>query len=151
MWHGTTACLRASGRARSPKEHRALGALRRRVFVEEQGVPEGLEVDELDEGALHAVALNGSTVVGTGRLVFDSAIEGRIGRMAVEPAMRRHGTGAEVLAFLEEEARVRGLRRVVVHAQVYVKDFYARHGYREEGDVFMEAGIEHVRMWKELG
>ena len=93
-------------------DQEALLALRRRVFVEEQGVPEELEADELDEGALHAVALNGSTVVGTGRLVFDAAKEGRIGRMAVEPAMRRRGIGAQVLPFLEEEARARGLRRV---------------------------------------
>ena len=55
-----------------------------------------------------------------------------------------------MLRFLEEQARARGFRRVTLHAQEYVKSFYARHGYREVGEMFLEADIPHREMVKEL-
>ena len=58
--------------------------LRHRVFVTEQGVPEALEVDDEDAGAVHVMAmLPSETVIGTGRLLAD----GHIGRIAVEEAL----------------------------------------------------------------
>jgi len=134
----------------SPAELEQAKALRIRVFVEEQGVPRDIELDEADATAFHAVALQGNVVVGTGRLLVDSPTEARIGRMAVEQLQRRHGVGGQVLVFLEQEARRRGVRRVTLHAQAYVKTFYAGHGYREQGPPFMEAGILHVEMVKDM-
>lgn len=125
-------------------------ALRFRVFVAEQSVPPEEELDEADATATHAVALYQGQVVGTGRLVDRDGGLAQIGRMAVEAAWRRRGIGGQILGFLEDEARVLGLRRCTLHAQEYVKSFYATHGYREFGDVFLEAGIRHVEMRKEL-
>ncbi len=128
----------------------AAKALRRRVFVEEQGVLEEEEYDAYDDLAVHAVAWNQGDVVGTGRVFQDTGGLILIGRMAVDAAWRRRGIGGQVLHFLEEIARQQGRHRVSLHAQTYVKTFYASHGYLEEGDVFLEAGIEHVMMSKEL-
>jgi predicted GNAT family N-acyltransferase len=125
-------------------------ALRQRVFVGEQGVPAELERDALDEGAFHAVALDGARCVGTGRLVAQAGGVGRVGRMAVDAAHRRGGVGARVLEALEARARADGVREIELHAQCYVEDFYRRHGYAREGDVFEEAGIAHVVMRKRL-
>ena len=130
-------------------------SLRTNVFVKEQGVPEDLEWDHLDEGASHAVAYDeawprDATVIGTGRLIVDSPTTARIGRMAVETAIRRSGIGSAILSFLEEEAQALGIHRITLHAQDYVKDFYRHHGYREHGETFMEAGILHVEMQKAL-
>lgn len=125
-------------------------ALRHRVFVLEQRVPEELERDEHDAGAFHAVALLGDRCVGTGRLVEQGGGVGRVGRMAIEAAFRRRGVGDLVLAALEERARARGLLEIELHAQCYVERFYAKHGYTREGAVFEEAGIEHVVMRKKL-
>lgn len=136
--------------AETPEERQGAVQVRLRVFVEEQGVPTELEMDEHDAAALHAVALAGGWVVGTGRLLRHADGEGRIGRMAVLPDWRRRGVGGRLLALLEGEARSRGLRRIVLHAQAYVTDFYARHGYREEGGPFLEAGIPHITMTKLL-
>ncbi|MBI4311585.1 MAG: GNAT family N-acetyltransferase [Chloroflexi bacterium] len=136
--------------AQSAWEMEGAKALRLRVFVQEQGVPPELELDEADAAAFHAVALQDGVVVGTGRLLLDSPTEARIGRMAVEQPLRRQGVGGQVLAFLEGEARRRGIRRITLHAQVYVKSFYASHDYREQGEPFLEAGILHVTMVKEL-
>jgi predicted GNAT family N-acyltransferase len=129
-------------------------ALRLRVFVGEQRVPEALERDEHDAAAHHVVAVGpGGEVVGTGRLLRQEGPAGpvaRVGRMAVDPAHRRDGIGARLLAALEAEARRRGLPEVELHAQCHVETFYARAGYVRAGEVFEEAGIEHVVMRKRL-
>jgi len=137
-------------RAESAWEADGARALRLQVFVEEQGIPREMELDALDGAALHAIALQDGEVVGTGRLVMETPTHGVIGRMAVAWPLRRRGIGASILAFLEEEARSRGAQRITLHAQGYVKEFYVRHGYREEGEPFLEVGILHVQMLKDL-
>ncbi len=125
-------------------------ALRHAVFVVEQGVPESLERDELDAAAVHLVALDHDRCIATGRLVRQPGGVGRIGRMAVDGRWRRHGLGGRVLDALEARARAEGLRELELHAQCYVEAFYANRGYRRAGDVFEEAGIDHVVMRKRL-
>jgi predicted GNAT family N-acyltransferase len=70
--------------------------------------------------------------------------------MAVDREWRRKGVGGQILLFLEEEARAQGYRSSVLHAQEYVKSFYASHGYVEHGEVFLEVNIPHIEMRKEL-
>lgn len=124
------------------QQRQAAAALRQQVFVVEQGVPAELELDEMDAQSLHAVAYQDGVPVATGRLLPD----GHIGRMAVRQDARRAGTGSLVLCALMDEARRRGDRDVVLHAQLSARDFYARHGFEPEGEVFMDAGIEHIAM-----
>jgi predicted GNAT family N-acyltransferase len=125
-------------------------ALRHAVFVVEQGVPESLERDAHDADAFHAVALDHDRCVATGRLVRQEGGVGRVGRMAVDAGWRRRGLGAKVLAALEARARGDGLREIELHAQCYVEAFYAGRGYVRVGEVFEEAGIDHVVMRKRL-
>jgi predicted GNAT family N-acyltransferase len=124
-----------------------LSAIRRRVFVQEQGVAESLEWDGLDPGCRHAVAetANGDAIA-TGRLLPD----GHIGRMAVLPHWRRRGVGSALLAELVAMARHRGDDHVVLHAQAYVIDFYRRAAFEVASESFMEAGIPHVLMHMRL-
>lgn len=124
----------------------ALFRLRHEVFVVGQGVPEELERDELDAVSDHAVALVDGTVVGTGRLLP----AGIVGRMAVAESARGLGVGAAVLGCLEERARERGFGVVELHAQVSAAGFYDKAGYTPYGEVYLEAGIEHVSMRKEI-
>ena len=125
-------------------------ALRFRVFVGEQAIAPEEELDEADATATHAVALHQGQVVGTGRLLSPDAGTAQIGRMAVEAALRRRGIGGQLLQFLEETARAQGARLSVLHAQEYIKGFYAAHGYREYGEAFLEVNIPHVEMRKEI-
>ncbi len=131
-------------------EMEAAMGVRFRVFVAEQAVPAEEELDDADATASHAVALYQGQVVGTGRLVQQDDGNAQIGRMAVDQTWRRRGVGKQILRFLEEEARAQGLRRCVLHAQEYVKGFYAAHGYQEQGDTFLEVNIPHIEMRKEL-
>ena len=124
--------------------------VRFRVFVSEQAIPAEEELDEADATATHVIALYQGQVVGTGRLVDDEQGDAHIGRMAVEQAWRRKGIGAQILAYLEEEARAQGRSLCILHAQEYVKSFYAAHGYEEHGDTFLEVDIPHIEMRKIL-
>ena len=132
------------------KELEAAIAVRFRVFVDEQSIPPEEELDEADATATHAIAICQGEVVGTGRLVWGDDGDALIGRMAVDAQWRRKGVGGEILKFLEDSARKQGLTRSVLHAQEYVKSFYAAHGYQQHGDTFLEVDIPHVEMRKEL-
>ena len=116
------------------------------VFVEEQGVPREIELDELDARCLHALAFEEGRAVGTGRLLPDA----HIGRMAVLEAWRGRGVGSQLLEALIERARRRGDRVVALSAQVHALAFYARHGFRAVGEIYEEAGIPHREMRRKL-
>ena len=124
--------------------------VRFRVFVAEQSIAPEEELDEEDATAIHAIALVQGQVVGTGRLVSREDGDGQVGRMAVDQPWRQQGIGGQILIFLEEEARILGMARCILHAQVHVKSFYASHGYLEYGGPFLEVDIPHVEMHKEL-
>lgn len=136
--------------ATTESEMAALRALRMAVFVEEQGVPEALEIDALDALAYHAVACVDDAIIGTGRLLVLPGGAALIGRMAVQIDVRRIGIGGHVLQFLEDAAVKLGVPEVIVHAQTYVSEFYSRKGYNPEGEPFNEAGIQHIIMRKSL-
>ncbi|GAB4058874.1 GNAT family N-acetyltransferase [Uliginosibacterium sediminicola] len=118
-------------------------ALRRAVFVIEQGVPPELEQDEFDILSLHAVLRDeAGTVLATGRLLPD----GHIGRVAVRADCRGRGLGQQLMRGLIEAARARGHAEVVLHAQCSAEGFYAALGFEVCSEVFMEAGIAHCAM-----
>lgn len=120
-----------------------LSALRYQVFVIEQGVPVELEIDGEDDTACHAVALiDNDQVIGTGRMLAS----GKIGRMAVRSDMRCQGVGRAVLDALINEARTQGLAGVSLGAQLSAIAFYQRAGFSCQGDVFIDAGIDHRQM-----
>ena len=125
--------------------------VRHAVFIQEQGIPADIEVDELDATAVHVVLRNRLGMpVATGRLLQHAPGEGRIGRMAVERALRSGGWGRQVLRALEDAARARGDQRVLLHAQVQARAFYERAGYHIHGEPWMEAGIPHITMQRAL-
>lgn len=126
----------------------ALRAIRRRVFVEEQNVPEELEWDDEDASSRHVIAVAGGGVpVGTGRLLRD----GHIGRMAVLKNWRGMGVGSALMHCLLRLAGEAGHRVVRLHAQIHAVGFYEKHGFVAEGEEFMEAGIPHVVMTRSMG
>ena len=116
------------------------------VFVEEQGVPIAIELDEMDVKSLHAVAYYRESPIATGRLLPD----GHIGRMAVLKAWRGRGVGGRILGRLIDAARARGDREIVLSAQIQAAAFYRAHGFAEEGAEYMDAGIPHIDMRRRL-
>jgi predicted GNAT family N-acyltransferase len=122
--------------------------IRRAVFIEEQSVPEAMEWDNLDSGAVHALAFNEQNeAVGYARLLHTH----QLGRMAVLPEYRHRGVGTRLMNTLEEVARERHFDHIFLHAQVQALTFYERQGYAPQGAPFEEAGIPHLLMIKLLG
>jgi predicted GNAT family N-acyltransferase len=133
--------------ARGEEEMTALIELRHEVFCEEQGVPVREELDGRDHEAMHLVAVSGTEVLATCRLLFVGATV-QFSRLAVRASARRRGIATALLQRADEEARAGGARRLVLHAQTYARPLYDAAGYEPRGRVFMEAGIEHVAMEK---
>ena len=130
-------------------ERRAAFALRHEVFVSEQGVPLELELDADDERALHLVAFDGVRLVGTCRVVHDGE-KAKFGRLVVARDARGGGIGSALLGEAERRARALGAQQMVLAAQTSAIGLYERAGYTARGDVFLDAGIEHVTMEKRL-
>ncbi|MYW66261.1 GNAT family N-acetyltransferase [Streptomyces sp. SID8379] len=146
--------------AESDADREACFAVRRDVFVAEQGVPEELEYDAYDPGAVHVLAVRDDGLpLGTGRLLTGDAAAvknggdagvGALGRLAVAKAARGLGVGAALVLAIEEAARERGLTAVDLHAQTHALGFYERLGYVVYGPEFPDAGIPHRAMRKSL-
>ena len=120
-------------------------AIRRRVFVREQGVPEEIEMDRDDKRAIHLIAVSGGNPVGTARVVIRQG-GAKIGRMAVLKSYRRTGIGTELLKRAIVMAKRRGARKIYLHAQVSAIGFYEAMGFRCVGPIFNEAGMAHRKM-----
>lgn len=126
-------------------------ALRTEVFVEEQEIPQELEWDEHDAKALHALVLNKlGQPVATGRLLQPQPKLAQIGRMAVSKALRGGNLGRMVIEALVDAARQRGDHQVILHAQCSAEGFYRRLGFKAHGEVFQDAGIDHIEMTMKL-
>jgi YbgC/YbaW family acyl-CoA thioester hydrolase len=121
--------------------------LRTEVFVEEQEIPQDLEWDEHDVTALHALVVNKlGQPVATGRLLQPQPKIAQIGRMAVSKPLRGGSLGRMVMDAFIEAARKRGDHEVILHAQCSAEGFYRRMGFKAHGEVFQDAGIDHIEM-----
>ncbi|WP_406416791.1 GNAT family N-acetyltransferase [Streptomyces sp. NBC_01614] len=141
-------------------DREACFAVRKEVFVVEQGVPQEIEYDAYDAGAVHVLAVReDGTPLGTGRLLYGEAAAakvdgdpsvGSLGRLAVNQVARGLGVGAALVRAIEEAARARGLAAVDLHAQTHALGFYERLGYAAYGPEFPDAGIPHRAMRRAL-
>lgn len=125
--------------------------VRTEVFVQEQGIGQEEEWDDMDVQCVHAVLFNGlGQALATGRLLPSVQGQAKIGRMAVTRVLRGTGQGACILNALCDQAKARGDTHVSLHAQTSAKGFYSKLGFTQEGDIFVEAGIDHITMTKPL-
>ena len=135
--------------ARDQSEIDAALALRYEVFCVEQGVSLAEERDGRDGDALHLVVVADGEVVGTCRLLAEGS-EVKLGRMAVGAGHRGRGLAAELLVEADARARELQAQTITLAAQLGARALYERAGYATYGDVFLDAGIEHVMMGKAL-
>ncbi|MFG2677936.1 GNAT family N-acetyltransferase [Streptomyces sp. NPDC048392] len=147
--------------AEDPADREACFAVRKDVFVAEQNVPEDIEYDAHDAGAVHVLAVREDGVpLGTGRLLHGEAgaakngdgdpSVGSLGRLAVTAGARGLGVGAALVRAVEDAARARGLTAVDLRAQTHALGFYERLGYQAYGPEFPDAGIPHRAMRRTL-
>lgn len=124
-----------------------LRSVREDVFVKEQQVPVEMEWDGFDSDCLHVLAIDkNERPIGTARLLPD----GHIGRMAVLKEWRKKGVGTALLRRLLVEVEKRKFQQVALNSQCYAVDFYKKFGFQIEGDEFIDAGIPHVKMLRNM-
>jgi predicted GNAT family N-acyltransferase len=122
--------------------------IRKKVFVEEQKVSEEEEFDEIDKIAVHAIVFDTNhkdKPVATGRVYHDGESY-RVGRVAVLKEARGMYYGDFVVRLLLNKAFLSGAKEVIISAQVKAIPFYEKIGFAPFGDIYFEAGIEHVKM-----
>lgn len=138
-------------RVQSKEELQDAYSIRKKVFVEEQRVPEDLEIDEFEELSEHFVAYNEQRIpVGAGRLRPLTGGEAKVERICVSQNERGNGLGVLVMQELESVAKEIGIQTLLLHSQDHAEPFYLRLGYQTISEPFDEAGIVHVKMKKEL-
>jgi predicted GNAT family N-acyltransferase len=122
--------------------------IREKVFQQEQGVPVALEFDEHDRrDARHYLArATDGTPAGAAR--WRETENGvKLERFAVLPEFRNKEIGAVLLRAVLADVRAELPNApVYLNAQLRAVPFYARHGFKTEGDMFVEADIQHYRM-----
>ncbi len=124
----------------------ACRALRRAVFIEEQGVSETIEVDDLDDQAIHLLATDNGTPVGSARLLVQGNI-GKVGRVCVLAHARGTGLGVALMrAAVDEFRTIPGVTQVKLGAQTHALAFYERLGFTATGPEYLQADIPHRDM-----
>lgn len=132
-------------RRAGPGDMEAILAIRARVFIDEQNVPEDEERDGLDAEAIHLIAFDDATPVGTARLLL-AGDTGKIGRVAVLREKRGTGLGRAIMRAALDELRAEGMARAKLGAQTHAIGFYEGLGFVATGPEFMDAGIPHRDM-----
>ena len=123
-----------------------ISAIRYEVFVDEQNVPVDLEIDGLDGKAKHTLAFIDGVPIGTGRILND----GHIGRVAVLKNYRGLGIGKLIMKELIKWAQDMSLEKVWLSSQWHAHSFYLDLGFVCVGEIYKEAGIDHIKMFKSL-
>ena len=138
------------------KEELNLGfALRIEVFVKEQNVPMELELDEKDnsENTVHIGFFDNNKLIGVARLIDLNKDVIHIGRVAIDKEYRGRGIGRELIIGCENIAQQILKRKIIIDlsAQIQAENFYKSLGYNRVNDIiYLDAGIEHVDMMKEI-
>lgn len=134
----------------TPKEIIDNFELRRIIFIQGQNVPEDLELDGLDEFATLLVAYEDETPVGCGRYRLMDGYA-KIERIGVLKNKRSLNIGRLIMEKIEEEIRDNTkIELLKLNSQTHAQLFYEKLGYIPKGDVFDEAGIDHILMVKAI-
>jgi predicted GNAT family N-acyltransferase len=133
----------------NPQQLQDAYLIRKLVFIEEQKVPEHLEMDEFDETAIHFVGYENGHPVAASRLRFVDEY-GKLERICVLKEFRGRHFGQQIIHEMEKVINAKGYKKAKLNAQTHAESFYQSLGYHTVSGEFMDAGIPHVTMIKTL-
>lgn len=123
--------------------------VRRQVFQKEQGIEKNLDFDGDDNTAIHVVVYKDKKPLATSRIRFlNNKEKAKVERVAVLSSMRGLGIGKLVMSIIDNYLKEEKVLEVFLDSQLSAKEFYKKLGYTQEGEVFEEVGIPHVKMVK---
>ena len=132
----------------TPHELYSILQLRNEVFVVEQNCV-FQDCDDKDQGSLHFMGWRQNDLVAYSRLMPAGLAfeEVSIGRVVTSPSVRKNKVGKELmLQSIEKINELFGKVPVKIGAQLYLKHFYELQGFLQASDVYLEDGIEHIKM-----
>ncbi|QKS71594.1 GNAT family N-acetyltransferase [Paenalkalicoccus suaedae] len=136
--------------ARTDDELNDVYSVRRKVFIEEQGVPEALEIDDKEKESIHFILYEDTTPTGAGRIRIMQDIA-KAERVCILKSGRGKGLGKVLMEQMEATAKERGASIVKLNAQTHAEAFYQTIGYQTVSETpFLDADIWHVTMEKKL-
>lgn len=124
--------------------------VRQTVFIKEQNVPMEEEIDAYEKDSVHFVLYDGDKQpIGAGRYrTFDEY--GKVERICILSTNRKGGAGKAIMSKIEEYAINNGAPALKLNAQTHAIPFYSKLGYEVVSEEFLDAGIPHKTMIKEL-
>ena len=125
-------------------------ALRQHVLRSPLGItytPEQLASDEQDR---QFVAMMGEQLVGGVMLHHLNAQTAKLRQFTVIPSLQGFGIGSKLVNFFEAQCRESGYAQVELSARETATNFYRKHGYETEGARYLQVGLPHVMMRKNL-
>ncbi len=126
--------------------------LRWEVLRKPWNQPKGSEKDENENSSIHIMALDEKDeCVGVSRLQFNSPQEAQVRFMGVRDDQQGKGVGKKLMHYLEEKAREKGAKKVMLQARENAVKFYLSIGYVVVEESFLLWGIiQHYKMEKDL-
>ncbi|REH77977.1 GNAT family N-acetyltransferase [Staphylococcus felis] len=122
--------------------------IRKKVFIEEQGVSKAEEIDQYEDKCQYIVGYDDNhSPIATARYRLVNNIV-KVERVAVMPAQRGQNIGQLLMQTLENDATAKGYHHFKLGAQLHAVPFYEKLGYHIDGDIFIDAGIPHYHMKK---
>ena len=127
----------------------AFKEIRETVFIKEQKFE--YEFDETDYYSIHFLLYLKDKPIATCRLFFDQKLMSyHLGRLAVLKEYRHLGVGSTLLLEVEKYLYEMGAKQIILGSQLTAREFYAKNGYKEVGDIYLDEGVEHIYMKKDL-
>ncbi len=121
--------------------------IRTNVFIGEQAVPVHEEIDDYDCFTPIFVAYEDDFALGTARVILKNEEVTKIGRVAVTKEDRKQGVGKslmlEAMKYIEEQTMA---TKICLDAQLTAAKFYETLGFTSYGEIFKDAGIDHIAM-----
>jgi predicted GNAT family N-acyltransferase len=104
--------------------------IRRNVFVEEQNIPQELDLDGLDGQSKHALATENGSLVATARLYSSDGRHSVLARVAVMKEYRKKGIASKIINALISHSKESGFITIEIHAHEYLKEYYEKIGFQ---------------------
>lgn len=132
------------------KIYRDALSIRYEVFIDEQHVPEELEIDDRESTSIHGVIYRDKKAVATVRVYPIEPNKYKVQRVAVVKDYRSQGIGRLLMQEVENKMNSSQDLQLILDSQNYAIPFYERLGYQISSSEFMDAGIPHHTMVKNI-
>lgn len=136
---------------KTPEEFKKYYELRFETLRKPWNQPLGSERDPTDPESIHAMLMDDETPVGVCRLNFNTSEEGQIRYMGIADSHKNKGLGGLLISYLENVAKEKGAKYIILHAREKAVSFYLKQGYKiVEKSYLMWGEIQHYLMRKVL-